>query len=291
MNNVLRNDLLLLSQFGFSDKLLTILYENRIHYLDSIFDHNSSFYKTNISFFTKKDIELSSDYQKLLDFYKPFLDKMREYKNKGIRILYRYDKTFPDGVLPKNSLRMFLFVYGNLPLIYSEKKVAIVGSRNISNQTKILTSETVDAYIKDGYVTISGLAKGVDTIVHQETINKNGNTIAVLATPFEKIYPKENEKLFYDIIQSGGLILTLHGPFSHTHKSHFLDRNEIVAELCNEIVMTEASIKSGTLNTIRNASLLNKSIFYIPSLIESEVEKYIIELGAQNISYRKQGGK
>ncbi|GAB7171384.1 hypothetical protein TUA1478L_33780 [Lactiplantibacillus plantarum] len=46
-------------------------------------------------------------------------------------------------------------------------------------------------YIKNNFVIVSGLAQGTDTVVHEETLKLGGETIAVLPTNFNKIYPKK----------------------------------------------------------------------------------------------------
>src|SRR5690606_30769495 len=98
------------------------------------------------------------------------------------------------------------------------RKVAIIGTRNSSNRADAKTKDYVKEYVNEGWITVSGLAKGIDTIVHEETIVHKGSTIAVLPTSFEKIYPAENKGLFKDIIKNDGLAVTVTGPFENTYK-------------------------------------------------------------------------
>ena len=58
-----------------------------------------------------------------------------------------------------------------------------------------------------GIVTVSGMAIGVDTIVHEETIENNGKTIAVLPSGLRNIYPKQNKELYEKIIRNGCLVV------------------------------------------------------------------------------------
>lgn len=52
-----------------------------------------------------------------------------------------------------------------------------------------------------GYITVSGLVRGIDTTVHEADVSK---TIAVLAGGIDHIYPPENKKL-YEKLQMKGL--------------------------------------------------------------------------------------
>src|SRR5690606_16668845 len=88
-----------------------------------------------------------------------------------------------------------LFFGGNENFLYEKRRVSIVGSRAASREglqrAKIISKALVD---HDIFV-VSGLAKGIDTIAHQTAIDSGGQTIAVLGTPLNVPYPKENSSL------------------------------------------------------------------------------------------------
>lgn len=280
----IRNDLLFLSQFGYSNRLLNSLYLEKVHYLEAIYNEGSQFFQKNKKYFTKKDFKLRQRYQDLINFKEIFIKKMKEYKEKGIKILFKYDENFPHCI-KTSSYNLFLYTWGDLTLLKEKNKVAIVGSRDLNTKATSCTSFLVKDYVDRNFVTVSGLAKGVDTIVHSETLKYNGKTIAIMATSFETIYPVENKELFNDIIRKKSLVITEYGPFQKTYKSYFLQRNSLVAQISNEVVVVKASLKSGTLNTVRKANMLNKKVYYLPELIDYEVESYLRSIGA--IKYSK----
>ncbi|MED3690279.1 DNA-processing protein DprA [Peribacillus butanolivorans] len=288
-NNNTRSILLLLKQFGFSDKTLRTIYQNEESIIDIIFNTNHPFHNKYIDIYTSKEKVISQDYNALLDFSNEFSEKMKMYKNGGVKVYCSIMEDFPSHLFESNNAPLFLYCYGNLELMkQSNKKVAIVGTRNSTKRAGDKTKDYVKEYVNRGWITVSGLAKGIDTIVHKETIVHKGNTIAVLPTSFEKIYPAENEGLFKDIIENDGLAVTVTGPFENTYKSNFTDRNSIVAKMSDEIFVIEASIKSGTLNTVRKGNEYNKKIYFDSTLLTDEVIDYIGRFNA--IDVKNKGG-
>ncbi|RST59692.1 DNA processing protein DprA [Siminovitchia terrae] len=287
-SNVNRNMLLLLKQFGFSDNTLDAIYNQEESILEVIYDENHIFHNKYFDIYTEKEKELANNLNLLLEFEKKFIDKMNDYKKMGIKIFFKYSDDFPKHIFPVGKEPLFLYSYGNTELLEQRyKKAAIIGTRKSTIMGETKTKEYVKEYVKKGWVTISGLAKGIDTVVHKETLNYGGLTIAILPTSFEKIYPAQNKGLFQKIIEKGGLALTTIGPFENTYKSSFLDRNIIVAKMSDEILIIEASIKSGTLNTVRNGFYLGKPIYYNKELLSEEVIKYIAEYNA--VEYQARG--
>ncbi|MCM3093865.1 MULTISPECIES: DNA-processing protein DprA [unclassified Cytobacillus] len=275
----------MLKQFGFSDKTLRTIYQNEESIIDIIFNPNHPFHNKYLDIYTSKEKALSEDYKSLLDFSVKFTEKMKKYKSDGVKIYCSLMEDFPKHLFEYNNEPLFLYCYGNLELLKQiNKKVGIIGTRNSSYRAEAKTREYVKKYVDKGWITVSGLAKGIDTIVHQETIVHKGNTIAVLPTSFEKIYPAENKGLFKDIIENNGLAVTVTGPFENTYKSNFTDRNSIVAKMSDEIFVIEASIKSGTLNTVRKGNEYNKKIYYDSSLLTDEVIEYIGRFNAIDVN-------
>ncbi|MDG4656409.1 DNA-processing protein DprA [Ectobacillus antri] len=282
--NNTKSMLLLLKQFGFTDNTLSKIYENEDSILDVIFNPNYPFHNKYIDIYTKKEKEISKDINSLIEFHENFIKKMKEYKQKGIKIFCKYSDDYPEYLFNEENKPLFLYCYGNLALLKREyQKVAIIGTRKATDQGIIKTKKYVKGYVTNNWITISGLAKGIDTVVHKETIVNNGKTIAIIPTSFEKIYPTENTELFNEIVTNDGLIISMIGPYENTYKSNFLERNSIVAKISDEILVIEASVKSGTLNTVRKAYQFNKKIYYDSSLLSKDVIEYIKKYDAIDI--------
>lgn len=112
------------------------------------------------------------------------------------------------------------------------------------------------------------MAKGIDAIVHRKTIDENGKTIAVLGSGLNYIFPKENEGLYYDILKSGGLIISEYSPNVEPNSKMFLERNRIVSGISIGILVIEAMDRSGTSVTARLATQQGRKVFVLPHEIE-----------------------
>lgn len=147
--------------------------------------------------------------------------------------------------------------------------VAIVGTRRPSSYGKEVTYRLSYDLAKRGVVVVSGLALGVDTIAHTAALEAGGTTIAILGTPLPTISPSANRALGESIIQKGGAIISEYELGSRVFPSNFLERNRIVAGLADAIIITEATARSGTLNTAARALEQGKEIFVVPGNITS----------------------
>ena len=147
--------------------------------------------------------------------------------------------------------------------------VAVVGTRRPSAYGKEVTHRLSFDLAKRGVVIVSGLALGVDAIAHQATLEAGGHTIAVLGNPLPDISPRTNRAIAESIIATGGAIISEYPPGSRVYPSNFLERNRIVAGLSDAILITEATARSGTLNTAARALEQGKEVFVVPGNITS----------------------
>lgn len=172
-----------------------------------------------------------------------------------------YPKKLKIGGMPDK-----LYALGNTDLLY-KSSFGIIGTRNESEYgSKICKFFTREIALRDIPV-VSGLALGIDTIAHQTSLEYYGETIAVLGGGFKDIYPKENEKLFENIINNKGLVITEYS-FNEMHKKeNFPKRNRIVSALSDGILVIEAIYRSGTSITVKYAKKQGKKVFAIPRKI------------------------
>lgn len=149
---------------------------------------------------------------------------------------------------------------GNIELLNHNKCVAIVGARNASANGRSFAHKIANDLVKEGYITISGLARGIDSSVHQAAISQ---TIGVIAGGIDHIYPPENKKLFENLAEEGLILAEL--PIGSTPLGkHFPQRNRIISGLALGVVVVEASLKSGSLITAKFALEQNREIFAVP---------------------------
>lgn len=148
---------------------------------------------------------------------------------------------------------------GNVELLNHKKCVAIVGARNASANGRNFAHKIATGLVEQEYITVSGLARGIDSSVHQAAISK---TIGVIAGGIDHIYPSENKKLFENLAEEGLILAEL--PIGSTPLGkHFPQRNRIISGLTLGVVVVEASLKSGSLTTAKFALEQNREIFAV----------------------------
>ncbi|HRC27783.1 MAG TPA: DNA-processing protein DprA [Candidatus Saccharimonas sp.] len=148
--------------------------------------------------------------------------------------------------------------------------IAIVGTRKPTSYGREVTERLAYDLAKRGIVVVSGLALGVDAIAHAAALDAGGTTLAVLPCGLPKIAPATNHQLAHRIVAGGGALIseyTADAPVAW--KSHMLERNRLVAGLADAILITEASARSGTLNTAGHALEQGKHVFVVPGNITS----------------------
>lgn len=147
--------------------------------------------------------------------------------------------------------------------------VGVVGSRNNSSYGKYACEKIVKELVDNKVTIISGLAKGIDSIAHQITLDNQGNTIAVLGNGLDVNYPKENKELQASI-EENGIVISEYPSFKESNKENFPKRNRIIAGLSDGILVCEANKKSGSMITVSRALEMGKDIFCVPYQIDKK---------------------
>ncbi len=191
-------------------------------------------------------------------------------------------KWYPEKLRNISSPPKQLYCLGNIELLNS-KSIAIIGSRNYSNYGKRVCREFSSNLAKNNICIISGLARGIDSFSHMACLESSGNTIAVLGSGLNIIYPKENEELFNKIIKNNGLILSEYPLDTEPAKQNFPARNRIISGLSDGVLVIEARKRSGTNITVEFALNQGKDVFVIPGNIYSKTSdgtNFLIKEGA-----------
>ena len=157
-----------------------------------------------------------------------------------------------------------LYYGGKLPEKHVSS-VAIVGARRHTEYGEEVAYRAAYELAKRGVVIISGLALGIDSIAHRAALDAGGRTIAVLGTPIDQIYPVRHTDLARRIIDSGGAVISEYPPgMSLDYKRSFLARNRLISGLSDAVLVVEAGLKSGTLNTASHAIEQGRELFAVP---------------------------
>lgn len=161
-----------------------------------------------------------------------------------------------------------LYAAGDVSLLQAAARVAVVGSRNASLPGRKRVAKLVGALVEQGVVIVSGLAAGIDTHAHEETLRRGGRTVAVLGTPLDEVHPAANAALQKQIMEEH-LIVTQFAAGHPTLRSNFPRRNRTMALLCHASVIVEAGESSGTLSQGWEALRLNRPLFILKSVFDN----------------------
>lgn len=156
-----------------------------------------------------------------------------------------------------------MYAEGNLELLNS-KSISIIGSRACSVSGINSAKQFAKDLSSEGITIVSGMAVGIDTAAHTGCLEIGGNTIAVLGSGLNKIFPKENIKLYHNIIENNGLVISEYPPDTPKNSKQFLERNRIVSGVSIGVLVIEAAYRSGTSVTASLAKKQGKEIFCIP---------------------------
>jgi len=161
--------------------------------------------------------------------------------------------------------------------------LAIVGSRNPTPQGEQNARQFAKAFAEQGLCIVSGLALGVDGAAHDGALLGGGQTIAVVGTGLDRVYPKKHLALAHRIA-ANGLIISEFPIGTPPINANFPKRNRIISGLSVGTLVVEAALKSGSLITARLASEQGKDVFAIPGSIHSPQSRgchYLIKQGAK----------
>lgn len=178
------------------------------------------------------------------------------------------DNKYPEQLRKIKNPPKCLYCNGNIKLL-KEPGIAIIGSRTCTSYGKREAIEFAKELSMYGLTIISGMAKGIDSFAHEGALEVGGNTIAVLPSGLNNIYPKENKKLFEQIIENNGLVLTEYEENEKADYNKFLERNRIVSGLAIGTLVIEGGHRSGTSVTANLAKMQGKNVFCIPSSLEN----------------------
>jgi DNA processing protein len=170
-----------------------------------------------------------------------------------------------------------------------EFAVAMVGTRKYSSYGKQVAMSIAHELANQGITTVSGLAIGIDALVHEATVNNNGRTIAVLGSGIGEadIYPAINRYLAKKVIDKGGLVLSEYPPGTVPIKQNFPQRNRIISGLAVATLVVEAPESSGALLTAQYALEQNRDVMAVPGSIYSPNAvgpNNLIKMGAKLVS-------
>ncbi len=188
----------------------------------------------------------------------------------GNQLLPCTDPAFPQRLRDLPDPPLVLFLRGDQRLL-EDHLIAIVGSRHASRSGLDNARAFARHLAGEGLPVVSGLASGIDGAAHAGAL-ESGETVAVLGTGLDRVYPAKHRELAHHIAEKG-LLLSEFPPGTSPLPGNFPRRNRIIAALAVGTLVVEAALNSGSLITARLAAELGREVFAIPGSIHNPLAR------------------
>lgn len=199
-------------------------------------------------------------------------DRVMEFHAKhGIQSIFYQDSEFSRRLNQCADAPTQLFMKGEIDLNQA-RFVAVVGTRSSTEYGQRLCRELIASFQGRNIVVVSGLALGIDALVHQYCLDFGVPTIGVLGHGLDRIYPSVHRSLAAKMIESGAL-LTEFVPGVDPDRENFPKRNRIVAGMCDATIVVESKSSGGSLITAHIANSYNRDVFAFPGLVHQETSQ------------------
>ena len=186
---------------------------------------------------------------------------------RDISLIAYDDPRYPTALRSIASPPVLLYCRGVLPQLNGRLSVAIVGTRKMSDYGKRMTFEIARDLARAGAVVVSGMALGIDGVANAAAINGGGETVAVLGSGIDVIYPAAHAKLA-DFVARHGAVITEFPPGTRPEGRNFPIRNRIISGLAQATAVMEGELKSGSLITARRALQQERVLYAMPGRID-----------------------
>lgn len=184
-------------------------------------------------------------------------------EDQGVHIVTWDDDDYPTNLKAAPDSPYLLYLYGSL-LPEDSRAVAVVGSRDASEQSIENAQQIARGLAEAGVTVVSGLALGIDAAAHRGALNaRGGRTLGVLGSGLKMIHPRTNAALAHELAESGA-ILTEYHPDTPVSGPFLMARDRIVSGLSLAVIVVEAGLRSGTLDTAEKARRQSRLVFAIP---------------------------
>lgn len=198
-------------------------------------------------------------------------DEITKLEKHNVTALTCDDPLYPPRLREIYDYPVVLYVRGKL-LPKDGPYLAVVGTRHPTIYGRQVAEELATELTQSGITIVSGLARGIDSVVHKATLKAGGDTIAVFASGLDVVYPAENVKLAQSIMEHGALVSEY--PLGvRPRAGNFPLRNRIMSGLSLGVLVIEAGERSGALITAFQALEQDREVFAVPGSILSPTSK------------------
>lgn len=200
-------------------------------------------------------------------WYSDQLNSLVDQHLQQCEFLTIFDHDYPAQLREIYCPPLILFYRGNKGLL-QQRMLGVVGARKNTSYGVQSLSRLLPTLIEQKITIVSGLAAGIDGASHEITLANHGQTIGVIGTGLDVCYPVSNQTL-QERMGRDQLVISEYPLGSRPFRSHFPERNRIIAGLCETLLVVEAKEKSGSLITASLALQENRNVCAVPGRIDA----------------------
>lgn len=225
-------------------------------------------------------------------------DKLKQLVERELSLMEKYqvhlchylDSNYPHRLKRCPDAPVSFYYKGSCE--FNQARVlAVVGTRNATAYGTRSLTKVLEEIKDSNIVTVSGLAYGIDTVAHEESLNLGIPTMAVLGNGLHTIYPASNKQLSDKILANGGSLISEFDFDTGPDRMNFPARNRIIAGMADAVLVAESGIKGGSIITAQIANSYNRDIFAIPGSIFDDMHAGCHDLIRKNIAAMVTSGK
>ncbi|MCK8073977.1 DNA-processing protein DprA [Vibrio sp. 1CM23M] len=204
------------------------------------------------------------------------LDRVYSKIDFNFKVITINDPDYPEKMRSVEGATPVLYCRGDNNLLNASKTISFVGTRELHNPEHVRHGDAVIARLLGaGYAIVSGLAAGSDTLGHEAAIRHGGRTIAVLGTPLDQYFPKDNKAL-QDEIAENHLLVSEYPIGIRSFGSFFANRNRTTVGLSSEgVVVARAGDRSGTQYAVRHCIEQSKQLYALENNIHEPEYQWV----------------
>lgn len=203
----------------------------------------------------------------------------------GARLCTIRDAEYPSLLKQCADAPLTLYYKGALGAT-ERPRLAVVGTRKASERVKKKVEAWIGELAGEGHrpEIVSGLAYGIDIAAHAAALHNGLSTIAVLGHGLHTVYPAPHRHYAEKIADNGGALVSEFPTQAAIYPQNFLQRNRIVAGMCEATLVAESPVKGGAMSTARLASSYDREVMAIPGRPEDTGSEGCNWLIKQNIA-------
>ncbi|ADU99445.1 DNA-processing protein DprA [Alicycliphilus denitrificans] len=243
---------------------------------EELWSQDGQSFKTLAELFRKSHNDLPSQFVSSDQAIKRAREVLEIFRKKHIEdagFVVQGTLEYPEELRSARHPVQFLYYRGNLDLLYTPWRVALVGSREASDEGIRRARRLARCLVADGVVVVSGLAKGIDTAAHTAALEAGGQTVGVIGTPISEVYPRENSELQEHIARNYLLVsqvpvIRYMQQTPKWNRLFFPERNATMSALTQATIIVEAGETSGSLTQARAALEQGRKLFILNNCFE-----------------------